>query len=131
MANVSQYQKILQIQEFVVSRHNRLNMELNVGAENIHYADILGYFANTVLVEALYDGVYKVIDQLLASPDTITEYSITMILAFLVSQLVMANALNESLTIPAGSIQSIQTEIHWLIEYLTSNYTGRNVLPTF
>lgn len=131
MANVSQYQKILEIQEFVVSRHNRLNMELNVGAENIHYADILGYFANTVLVEALYDGVYKVIDQLLASPDTITEYSITMILAFLVSQLVMANALNESLTIPAGSIQSIQTEIHWLIEYLTSNYTGRNVLPTF
>lgn len=131
MANVSQYQKILEIQEFVVSRHNRLNMELNVGAENIHYADILGYFANTVLVEALYDGVYKVIDQLLASPDTITEYSITMILAFLVSQLVMANALNESLTIPAGSIQSIQTEIRWLIEYLTSNYTGRNVLPTF
>lgn len=131
MANVSQYQKILEIQEFVVSRHNRLNMELNVGAENIHYADILGYFANTVLVEALYDGVYKVIDQLLAAPDTITEYSITMILAFLVSQLVMANALNESLTIPAGSIQSIQTEIHWLIEYLTSNYTGRNVLPTF
>lgn len=131
MANVSQYQKILQIQEFVVSRHNRLNMELNIGDENIHYADILGYFANTVLVEALYDGVYKVIDQLLASPDTITEYSITMILAFLVSQLVMANALNESLTIPAGSIQSIQTEIRWLIEYLTSNYTGRNVLPTF